>query len=285
MQRLFSFMLAFSLCPFCLSAPAAAGAGSNLPILDLAQGLDPGGAGTVVRLSDGGVRVWVDSFGRAGATDDCLPAIGEGFMARTEYSVLCRHLDFFSAGGRVLAIRNSNCDISVPVTALADNYAYSIVQCGEPKQGNCLFIFEQFVDGPTETWYTNVYSTGCALDCYFSYTDYNVYTYFDNNASWQPGAGGYRGQFVVRNIDFKPDNMKFLFTDLSGAMGWSQQEYPMLLDFIDNPLEPLCRDLPPAATAFNGDWTGALHYRFTDVDPTAYTVISYSHGRDRTPVP
>jgi hypothetical protein len=233
----------------------------------------PAGGGAFVTLTDGGVTVSVNSFGRAGQPTPACAAIGTGFnIDEPGTSVLCEHTDFFSTGGPVKTVSPSGgCTITNPITADAPNHATSTVQCGD-----CTMDFDQTVDDTLKAWTTVVAVTGCPLACYYSYTDYDVHGFADNGGVFHPAEGGFLGQFVVRNNGILPD-VHYLFTDQSAAVHWDQREFPGVRTFIEG--LTMCTDLSDGPPTFVGDWTGALQYSF---DPVGDATVSYSHRRDDT---
>jgi hypothetical protein len=235
----------------------------------------PAGAGPFVTLIDGGVSVSVNSYGRAGQPSPLCAFVGTGFSIDEPDSVLCEHTDFFSSGGPVRAVGPTACTVVNEITADAPNHATSTVQCGD-----CTLDFDQTADDTAKAWTTIVGVTNCTLACYYSYTDYDVHGFQNNDGVFHAGEGGFLGQFVVRNAGLMPD-VHYLFTDQAGAVHWDEREFPGVRTFIEG--LTTCADLSDAPPTFNGDWTGALQYT---IDPPGDGYISYSHSRDDTvPIP
>jgi len=247
-----------------LSAWAQKKDGNILPAQD--------GVLATVTLADGGVAVIVDSFGRAGHNSPgCGLGVTGGFAVDEADSVLCLHTDFFSTGGAVQNINPTNCGVinQITVDPKAANHATSAVQCGD-----CRFDFDQTVSNDTKNWTTLVAVSGnnCTLGCYYSYNDYDVHGFANNNGSFQTGATTL-GQFVVRNGSIMSE-VHYLFSDQSTAIHWIQDSYPTVLTGLSALTS--CVDLTDSPPTFVGDWTAALQF------PAGSTAISYSLGRDDT---
>src|SRR5262249_47749522 len=116
--------------------------------------------------------------------------------------------------------------------------------------------------------------SNCDAACYYSYTDYDVHDFSNNDAIFQPGGGGFLGQFVVRNATLSPD-VHYLFTDLTFADHFEMRAYPGLRALLLSAQQ--CTDLADAPSTFNGDFTGALQFN-------APAFVNYSHGRDDTTI-
>lgn len=234
----------------------------------------PGG---IVTLTDGGVTVAVNSFGRAGQTSSACAGVGAGFRIDEVDSVLCEHTDFIAMPTAVRAVdATSGCTVVNPITADAANHATSTVQCGD-----CTIDYDQLVDDASKAWYTTVTLTGCTSSCFYTYTDYDVHGFPNNGASWHADEGGFLGQIVVRNNQIMPD-VHYLLTDQSGASTWEMGEFPTLQTKLSS--LAACAALANGPTPFVGDFTGALHYNLAAGSVDGSIAIAYSHGRDDSTV-
>ncbi|MBI1748646.1 MAG: hypothetical protein HYR55_18975 [Acidobacteria bacterium] len=231
-----------------------------------------------VTLTDGEVTVSINSYGQAGRTLDC-DGFGDGFKVGTETSVLCQHMDFLFYEGSVKPITEVDCQVINPIFRDAPSHATSAVNCG-----GCIVGFDQTVSGAEGRWTTQVTISGCAAQCYYTYTDYDVLTTRNNDGSWQLDQGGFLGQYVVRNNSTNPD-VHFLFTDASGAAHWFQAEYSLVRDTLAGFVS--CADLDDTRPLLqNADWTAAFQYNLGSRLPEGGITISYSHGRnDAVPYP
>lgn len=119
------------------------------------------------------------------------------------------------------------------------------MQCGA-----CVFNFDQTVAATgtsSGVWSTTVNVTGCNLACYYSYQDYDIHNFANNESAWHPGEGGFLGQFVVHNEVIGPA-IHYLFTDNSGPAHREQDNYQAVQNRIaqfhaDGYGTQSCRDL------------------------------------------